>query len=266
MRDKDTLYHIMIIDDEKSVRENTPLLIDFPSYGFEPVMGARNGEAALELLQMWWNEKASFAPDLILLDVAMPAMNGLEFLKRLQAIGESGRDIPYVIVLSGYSDFEYARTAMRYGAIGYLTKPLDLDEATSLLQEARKRIDRKYKKDSDNVSRGTLAEQAVAYIENHYHEQLSLQVLADNFHVSPAYIGEVVQSLKPQGFKAYFIQLRIDEAKQLLETTDMKIWEIADAVGYTESKYFISRFTEIVGISPEKYRKLQSRMGEKEVV
>jgi two-component system response regulator YesN len=125
------MYSILIVDDEKAIRENLSKAIPFDEYGFFIGGTAANGAEALELLPV-------LKPDMILLDVCMPVMDGLGFLKELKKTEYSDT---IVIMLSGYSDFEYAKKAMRYGAKGYVTKPVDeeiLPLLTEMNQELRK--------------------------------------------------------------------------------------------------------------------------------
>lgn len=118
------MFQVMIVDDEKAIRENLPAIIDFESHGFKVCATAKNGEDALEKLE-------SFRPDVIFLDVCMPVMDGLTFLGKLQEREAN----PSIVMLSGYSDFEYARTAIRYGVRAYLTKPVEEEEVEALLEE-----------------------------------------------------------------------------------------------------------------------------------
>ena len=119
------MFSIMIVDDEKAIRENLPAIIDFESYGFKICATARNGRDALE---KWEHCR----PEVIFLDVCMPIMDGLAFL---EALKNQEADMPYVVMLSGYSDFEYARTAMRYGVKAYLTKPVEVDRLYQVLNK-----------------------------------------------------------------------------------------------------------------------------------
>lgn len=123
------MYSILIVDDEKAIRDNLSKAVPFEEYGFFICGTAANGAQAFELLP-------SLKPDLILLDVCMPVMDGLGFLKELKSSEYSDT---IVIMLSGYSDFEYAKKAMRYGAKGYITKPVD-DEILPLLIEMKQEL------------------------------------------------------------------------------------------------------------------------------
>ncbi len=126
------MYSILLVDDEKSIREYLPKAIAFDQYGFEVKDTAVNGLEALQKLPQ-------VCPDLIILDIRMPDMDGLQFLKAL-------RQSPYantlVIMLSGYSDFSYAQEAMKYGVKAYLLKPVDEDELIPLLQRMYKELEK----------------------------------------------------------------------------------------------------------------------------
>lgn len=127
------MYTFIIADDEKAIRESIPKVIDFEKYGFSLCGTARDGEEALRKSQL-------LHPDLVLLDIRMPGLDGIGYLEQLRKYGL--QDIK-VAILSGYSDFDYAKKALQYGARGYFTKPLDEDEFTEFLIEIKDELDRK---------------------------------------------------------------------------------------------------------------------------
>jgi two-component system response regulator YesN len=124
------MFSIMIVDDEMSIRENMAKAIPFEESGFTVCATATNGKEALDKMQ-------EIKPDLILLDVCMPILDGLGFLEELRG---SRYKETRVIMLSGYSDFEYAKKAMRYGVKAYLTKPIDEEEVFPLLREIQEEL------------------------------------------------------------------------------------------------------------------------------
>ena len=128
-------YSIMIVDDEKAIRDSLPAVVDFEQFGFRVCQTARNGQDALEKIKKEY-------PDVLLLDIRMPILDGLGLLKILTE--EMKEYHPFVIMLSGYSDFEYARTAIRYGVKAYLTKPLDEDELIKELEEVKAELDERH--------------------------------------------------------------------------------------------------------------------------
>jgi two-component system response regulator YesN len=125
------VYSILLVDDEKSIREHLTKAIPFQQYGFFVKGTALNGKEALEKLP-------DLRPDLILLDVRMPVMDGLEFLKHLR---RSEFADTRVVMLSGYNEFEYAKEAMKFGVKAYLNKPADEEEIVPLLKDLRSELD-----------------------------------------------------------------------------------------------------------------------------
>lgn len=121
------LIKVMIVDDEKFVREGLRNIIDWNSLGMVVCAEAGNSAEAFEGLR-------KYHPQLILLDIRMPGMYGTQFIRTTRQSGYDGE----FIILSGYSDFEYAQIALQYGAAYYLTKPIDeqkLEEAVTALHD-----------------------------------------------------------------------------------------------------------------------------------
>ena len=120
------MIRTIIVDDEYWVCQLICDLIDWNSYGFEIVGQAYNGEEALASI-------SSQKPDLVFTDVRMPGLSGLELIEKCQPLSP---DTKFVII-SGHSEFEYAKSAMQNGALGYLLKPVDPEELTDLLSSIK---------------------------------------------------------------------------------------------------------------------------------
>ena len=121
---------ILIVDDEYIIRQGIKHLLDWEKHGFQVVGEADNGKQALEMIE-------KDPPDIVLTDIVMPVMDGIELTKMLN-IKNSGIQ---VIVLSGYSDFEYVKSTFQSGAVDYILKPtLNPKELLSVLQKAVQRI------------------------------------------------------------------------------------------------------------------------------
>ncbi|MFC4098998.1 response regulator [Paenibacillus xanthanilyticus] len=116
------MHEVLIVDDEPVARQSLRYLIDWESYGFTVGAEAENGLRALELLK-----DRHFA--LVLTDIRMPTMDGLALIARIREFTDA-----YVVILSGYDDFEYARQGMKYGVKEYLLKPLDEDDLIEVLR------------------------------------------------------------------------------------------------------------------------------------
>ena len=125
---------VLIADDEAIVLEGLKYIIDWEDLGFSICSQAQNGEEALEKV-------LNLQPDLVLLDIRMPKLTGTEIIQIAREKGFKG----HFIILSGYSDFSYAQTAIKYGVDFYLTKPIDEDELENAVVTVKKQIEEERK-------------------------------------------------------------------------------------------------------------------------
>ena len=135
------MLKVLIADDERIVRKTLRLIGNWDKYEMELVGEAQNGIEVLEMIER-------LTPDILLLDMKMPGLSGKQILEQLT---EKNKQI-YVIVISGYDDFEYARIALKYGAIDYLLKPINRNELTRRWKEFI-RISKNYNSRESNVKR-----------------------------------------------------------------------------------------------------------------
>ena len=99
-------------------------------------------------------------------------------------------------------------------------------------------------------------QKSLVYIKKHFSEQISLNQTAEAVELSPAYFSSIFKREMKQSFSDYLTQLRIDEAKLLLRTTNLHVREISGEVGFIDDTYFSKLFHKRVGIRPLAYRKL----------
>lgn len=133
------MYSVLIADDEKIIRKGLCSLIDWESLGYEIIGEAANGREVLTFIEKQ-------PPDVVMIDIRMPNLHGLEAIKRAREAGYQGQ----FIILSGYSDFSYAQDAIRYGVRSYLTKPVDEEELIGILEKLRTELDEERGRDSSN--------------------------------------------------------------------------------------------------------------------
>ena len=100
-----------------------------------------------------------------------------------------------------------------------------------------------------------IIEKAIAYMEKHFREPLSVAQMAKMFYLSPAYWGRQFKKETKMSFSVYLTGLRIQEAKRLLRNTPMRNYEIATTVGFSSYKLFAITFQRLVGLSASEYRK-----------
>lgn len=120
------MLRLMIVDDEQIIREALSEMIDYPSLGYELIATARNGMEAYDII-------CDEYPDVVITDIRMPILNGLELIERSLKIDSN---ISFIL-LSGYSEFEYAKQAMKYGVKDYLLKPTNKQELIDTLRAIR---------------------------------------------------------------------------------------------------------------------------------
>lgn len=123
-------YTVLVVDDEQNQRRALIEKVQWAAAGFEVVGEAENGVEALDLVE-------TLEPDLILTDIRMPMISGLELAARVRQL----RPATQMVILSGYDSFEYARTAIDYNIIRYLLKPISSAEMSEELFEIRRRMD-----------------------------------------------------------------------------------------------------------------------------
>jgi two-component system response regulator YesN len=124
---------VLIVDDERHVREAIRLLVDWPAYGIETILEAQDGNIAIGLIEQE-------QPQIIFTDMIMPGKMGTELLAWIQQNTPRTK----TIVISGHDDFDFVRKTVKYGGIDYILKPIDpvqLNEAVAKAVNSRKHDD-----------------------------------------------------------------------------------------------------------------------------
>lgn len=121
---------LYIADDEKIIRDGLKYIVDWEALGYEICGESGTGDEALE-------DIVEKHPTIAMMDIKMPGMTGLEVIRRAREAGYMGR----FIILSGYSNFEYAKEAMKYDVNYYLTKPIDEDELIKTVREINQKLE-----------------------------------------------------------------------------------------------------------------------------
>ncbi|TYP71967.1 response regulator transcription factor [Paenibacillus methanolicus] len=256
---------LLIVDDEWIIADSLSTMEEWSERGLGVAGIAHNGYEAIRMLE----DDAEIR--LVISDIRMPDMDGLQLL---QYIYEEKPDTQ-VILVSGYEDFAYARTALKYGAKGYLLKPIDTDE----LLEAVDRVLAQLKPPKADTAvaqldappeamseaqpeapmpelpyHADIVQRAKQYIQAHLHAPLSLSDVAETVHLTPHYLGQIFKNGCGMLFNTYLTQVRMEKACSLLVQTDLRIYEICERVGYIDSKYFGKVFQKHTGMTPNDYR------------
>ena len=240
-----------IADDEVWVVLGLKKQLERTGYPVEVVGTANNGLTARE-------EIMKLQPDVVFTDIRMPGVNGLDLLKEIGSLSSRSR----VVIVSGYSDFEYARNAVSNHAYDYLVKPVrqeNLDEILGKINaelnpdETDEARDNEMKKIWE--ANAGLVDRIIAEIREHYTEDISLSEYALKYDMSLASLSSQLKEKLSMNYSDYLTSLRLQRAKTLLKEPNLSIQEIAEQSGYTDYFYFTKVFKKAEGISPSKYRK-----------
>lgn len=243
------MIKVIAADDEQYLRNALKKIVPWEALGCELIKIVKNGRELIEACE-------ELNPDIVITDIRMPVMDGLEACQYLMDNKSKAR----IIVLSAYSDFSYARTAMKYGVKEYVLKadvtielPLVVERLVKDIQQSAITIELEEDKDKD------LYEKMSHYVALHYREEISLTEVAELLHSNASYLSRLYKKKAGVNLSDDVVLKRIEKAKECLLVTDMKINDISDYVGFNDPAYFARMFRKKTGLSPKEYK--QSRSG-----
>lgn len=203
---------------------------------------AYDGEQAFDII-------ISLKPEIIITDIRMPKMSGMELIKKVRSI--DGYE-PYVIIISSYSDFEYAREALQLDVFDYIVKPIDQNELIDKVNACVKSNDMMNAETYEDIF-----DQIQKFISNHLDDSIKLVDISKRYHYNAAYLGRLIKERTGSSYNDYLLKLRVIKAQSLLSNSNLSISEISTKVGYKDPEYFSRRFKKVTGTTPSNYRKKQ---------
>lgn len=232
------MMKVLIVDDEYLVRELLKRSVDFKSIGFEIVAEASDGAEALELVK-------ENRVDLVIADINMPVMDGITLCEEIKKHDSTIN----TIILTGYADLDFAIKSIHIGVSDFLLKPINVTE----VQEALLKLIDTTTNEVETKSK--LIQQVINWLAgNLENKNLSLQLAADYFFVNNCHLSRKFKKEMNDTFKNYLIRLRISKAKELLDTTELKNYEIAEKIGIANPNYFSYYFKRTMNISITEYK------------
>lgn len=235
---------VLLVDDEIMIREGFKRLFDWAAHDCEVVGEAADGMEALSRID-------ALCPDIVIMDINIPIMNGL---KVIQLSRIKHPETAYVIV-SGYDDFSYCREALRLQITDYILKPVNYDEFGSCIDNLKISLFERGVTHSDSALEERTINQLTRYLQEHLSEEISLSVLADEFHLSAQYISQLFKSEIGVNFLTYLTNIRMENAKKLLLATSLPISDISERSGYGDYRVFTKAFKKSEGVTPSQYRR-----------
>ena len=237
---------VLLVDDEIMIREGFKRLFDWQAHDCEVVGEAGDGMEALTQID-------TLRPDIVIMDINIPIMNGL---KVIQLSRIKHPNTAFVIV-SGYDDFSYCREALRLQITDYILKPVNYEEFGTCIDNLK--ISLFERRVSSAAEPEKQEERAITgitrYLQEHLAEEISLSVLAEQFHLNPQYISQLFKSEIGVNFLVYLTNIRMEKAKKLLLSTALSIAEVAEQSGYGDYRVFTKVFKKSEGSTPSQYRR-----------
>ena len=261
------MHRVVLVEDSKLLRVGMKYTFDWDALDCEITGDAENGQEGLLLIRQT-------QPDIVITDIRMPGLDGLEMIKQLHAEGSG----VVFIIISAYSDFNYAQQAVRYGVADYLVKPFTDSEMINSLKTACARVEEhrqelilsqkletvekskliafsSYISEDEGRIKRDYVQRAIQHIKEHYAENnIQVRSIANALKVSESHLSKVFKEIMHYTISEYLTQYRIKEACKLLKNPDNRINEVSEKVGYTDQRYFSVTFKRIMGVTPGNFR------------
>ncbi len=243
-----TPRRLLIAEDEDAIRESIEKYIRANTRLIDEIYTAENGRRAIEII-------LQYRPQIMLLDIQMPLKDGLAVMRDTRAAGVC----PRTVIMSGHDQFSYAQQALRYGAADYLLKPCRAAEILATVENLAREVcadeapPAPAGKDKRRVD--SAVDKALEYMQAHYHENLTLPLVAEEIGISPNYLSALFGKNRNTGFTDTLNQIRIDRACDYFAAGGIRSYEVAYKVGFKDEKYFSQVFKKLMGESPSEYRK-----------
>lgn len=244
------MYTVYLVDDEKWLLESLFKSIDWSKYNTTVVGKATKSIEAFDEIQ-------AIQPDIVITDVRMPNMNGLELMTKLRERSCKSA----FIILSGYAEFEYVRQALQNEAVSYCLKPF---EESNIIEALKRAQDVCSKRELVEALQGGCEHQPISanetfqkictYIKHNFTTNMTLQEIADKFFLNPSYLSNLFKKELGLNYSTYLATIRIDYACELLMNTQLSINQIADQIGFKNYFYFARVFKKYKNMTPSQYR------------
>jgi len=244
---------VLIVEDEELERDFLKTVVLDELLPQDTLLTCESGLRAIQLAK-------EYRPNIVIMDLLLPEVNGLTVIQEIRKF------LPHacITILSAYSDFSYAQKAISFQVFDYLLKPIK----PTVFKETFLRMLKAANKNGDAVplkgdsiaeepkdDRQGFIEEAVAYINEHFREKLTLETVASKVYMNPKYFSHVFKKETGYAFTEYVTKLRIQHACRLLETTNFKAYRISLECGFSDPSYFNRVFYAQMNMTPQAYRK-----------
>ncbi|TNJ61604.1 response regulator [Paenibacillus hemerocallicola] len=249
------MYKLLLVDDEYEIRTGLCQYFPWDEIGFEIAGQAEHGKQALDFVK-------SHTVDVILCDIKMPVMTGIELAEELQKQKSKIK----IIFFSGHRDFEYAQKALSFGVKSYVVKSTKFSELVNVFKKVKDELDQEaYATDPSGKEQAAedaeevqnFYDRVILTIKNHikeHYQDVELDDVARLVHMHPNYVSKLFKKQTGQNFSDYLLTVRMEKAVELLKDVRYRTFDVSAIVGYSNVKNFTRRFKSYYGKSPRAFR------------
>lgn len=245
------MYHLIIADDEEKICEGIVHLFPWKQIGFEVVGQFHNGQEIIRFL-----EEKKTPVDVIFCDIQMPGMDGLEVCQRAAQLSDAR-----IVLFSSHQNYEYFRKAIQYHVVDYLLKPIGYDDLITCFGAIRDELDRENVEnvqgalpEAEDEKGDRLVKEVIRYLQENFRDA-SLEKAAVQVGLSASYLSRIFKDRSGENFSDILLQIRMENARKMLEDVRCKSYEVAYNIGYDNPKNFTRAFKAYYGVTPSEYRR-----------
>lgn len=251
---------ILIAEDESNISRGVAAILCSEEKYKCQIKCAENGQEALEIAE-------KFRPDLVITDIRMFKMTGLQLAEKLKERNLCDK----VIIISGYSKFEYAQKALRVNVLDYLVKPIDKQQLLDLVDSVWRELPTNYffnkrkmtfqndffRLNLENDEYPENLKKAIRVIQKKYMEDISIQTISERLMLHPNYLSTLLNRHLKVNFAYLLDYVRLEAACEMLITEpDLTIAELSYIVGYSSERRLYQAFAKRLNCTPGDFRKI----------
>lgn len=248
------MFKVLIVEDERLIRKWLVFGVNYDELNLTVVGEADNGEVGTTMIK-------NLSPDIVITDISMPVKDAFEMF-------EATKELSYKkVILSGFSDFDNAKKAIHYGVREFLSKPLDVAELKSTLADlvtdleseendkAKERLISYDPLEVDDHKSNQFVQTIIKWVHQHYFQKKTVADIAHELGYSESYIHKQMKEQLGMTTNDYISRYRIKVAVSLLiKDPHLRLYEVAERVGFADYKYFNKVFKKYVGFTVTEFK------------
>ncbi len=247
-------YTVVLVEDERLMRSELEMTTPWEALGLELIGSAEDGIQGEEMIK-------TLEPDIVLTDIRLPGQDGLTMLSHCP--------VTHAVILSGHSDFQYMKMAIRLGVFDYILKPIDDDELQASLHQLVAKIQeedqemaalRKARKEASGLiplpknTGNHVIDGTIDFVSESFCKPIGLQEAAASMDISESHLSRLFKEVTGLNFLQYLNAWRINNAVLQLKDPRKNISEIALDCGFPTPGYFAKIFKRFTGETPSQFR------------